>query len=580
MGNISKIKSQIRLAKEFIIYLAPCKRRLLIIIFFSLCAVIMSMLNPFLLKYLIDSVLPAKNIRSLLSVLVISGSAFTLISAIKNLREYLELKTRHELLFALNSRLFSRMQSYPYQWFRSKSAGEMVFKLSSDTSQIVYPLTKILPHTLIIFFRISVSFAIIFYFDRMLAVISILLAPFLYIPHYIFIRILEKAWLESVILSENILNYLQEVFSNILLVKSSGRETDHINEYSRRLKARMSLEIKTRKTDSLSSFTADILNKLVFGIILGLGLVRIISGRLSPGTLGAIITYLAMLMNIHRDIIALYQNTVQGLISCARVSQILNEKPETGTAQEAELKITKGNIEFKNIDFSYTENKNIIKNLNLNIKHGNHVALAGQSGIGKTTLLHLLSGLYEIKSGEILIDNIPVKKASASYSRSQIGYVLQQPLLWNDTIKNNLRYEAPMASDEEITAAARAACADIFINKLPEKYLTHLGGNNGKLSEGEKQKLAIARALVKKPKILLLDEAMSSMDSNSEEKVLENIRRSYSDMTLLTVSHRLSALKKADYVCFMIQNDKMVIDKPEVITANNREFRDLFLGQI
>jgi ABC-type multidrug transport system fused ATPase/permease subunit len=239
-----------------------------------------------------------------------------------------------------------------------------------------------------------------------------------------------------------------------------------------------------------------------------------------------------------------------------------------------------GDIGFKEVSFGYRPGEYILKNLNFSIKTGEHVALAGASGAGKTTILNLLVRLYEPGQGEIFINGHKLQSITLASLKSQVGVALQEHFLWDDTVFNNIAYFSRETTPGKVEEISRICGVDDFVKVLPQGYQTIIGENGCKLSEGQKQKVAIARALFKNPKILVLDEAMSAMDSESEEKILRDIKARYKKMTVIIVSHRFSTIKGCDRALYLSGQDNIVEDSVEGLVKNNLDFRQLFAGQV
>jgi ATP-binding cassette subfamily B protein len=218
--------------------------------------------------------------------------------------------------------------------------------------------------------------------------------------------------------------------------------------------------------------------------------------------------------------------------------------------------------------------------MSFSIEPSAKIALTGPSGCGKTTLLALILGLYEPANGSILLDEIDIRDIRLKCLKAQVGIALQEPFLWNDTVANNILYGAEGAGREDMLKAAALAGAHDFIMNLPEKYGSNSGDAACRISEGQKQRIAIARAVIGRPKILILDEAMSSLDSETEDKIIDNIKREFANSTIIAVSHRLSTIRKMDCVYFFEGPGRMVIGTHDGLLAQNRKYRDLLASQV
>lgn len=380
--------------------------------------------------------------------------------------------------------------------------------------------------------------------------------------------------------SEGIFKCLNEFFSHIQLVKAFGRERVEIRGYLKRLISNVRIRMRNTRLEVISGFAESAVNRVIIGLITFYGGYQVIRGQMTLGSLTAIMVYLSQLIGLQGDFAFFFQRIMLGLVSCERLRNILDEEARvTETKQAKDIKLRGGDIEFRKVSFGYREDELVLHKISFNIESGAYVALVGPSGCGKTTILNLLLRLYEPRSGDIIIDGYNIKNLKFSSLKEQIGIVLQEPFLWNDTIENNIRYGKPNASVQEIIEAAKICAVDEFARELPNRYQTIIGENACKISDGQKQKIAIARALIKKPKILILDEAMSSMDSQSEERIIAKVKQIQEILTVIVVSHRLSAVTNADKVYFLHKPEEIIVASGKGLLKNNRAFYDLFAAQ-
>jgi len=391
---------------------------------------------------------------------------------------------------------------------------------------------------------------------------------------------MKKVWKVLIENSQDFFKSLQEILSHIQLVKSFGKETSSVRKYLRKLITNRRISIKNMRLEIISSVAASVVSKALIGLIAFYGGYQVIKGHMTLGSLTAIMVYLTQLIGLQGQFANFFQTTVLGLVSCQRVAEVLDEKEEISEPKDAKRVVFETpDVVFRDVSFGYRIEEYVLKDITFHIEKGSHVALCGPSGYGKTTILNLLLRLYDPWEGRIFINGYDIKDLKIGSLRKQIGIVLQEPFLWNDSIENNIRYGKEDATREEIITVSQLTLVDDFVKDLPDGYKTVIGEGACKLSEGQKQKIAIARALVKNPKILMLDEASSSMDSASEEKILRNIKKTQKDATLIVVSHRLSTVLSADTVYFLNSFNSLIIGKPEDLLKTNKEFSNLFAGQ-
>jgi len=340
------------------------------------------------------------------------------------------------------------------------------------------------------------------------------------------------------------------------------------------------MELKRDKLLSLSAFSGSMLNKIISGILVFYGGCQVMTGAMTIGSFSAIMMYLMQLTGLCRLLARLYENIANSAVSAARLLEMLNTAPKIldGT-QALHHRITQGGIDFKDVSFGYKENSLILKNMNFSITPGSKIAITGLSGCGKTTLLSLILRMYDVTSGAIFVDGVDVRGVSREALTSSIAIVLQEPFLWNDTIADNIVYGLEHVTAQHVVEAAKIAEIHDFIVSLEDGYDSPIGEMACLLSEGQKQRLAIARALIRKPTFLLFDEAFSSIDSETENRIIDNINTYFKNTTVMIVSHRISTVQRMESVYFFKNNSCIIKSGHNDLIRNNAAYKELFLGQ-
>jgi len=392
---------------------------------------------------------------------------------------------------------------------------------------------------------------------------------------------MRKAWEDLNQNSEDTFNVLGEIFSHIPLIKIFAKEIATRREYLKKLIFEIRIRLKNIKLEMLSGFISRSEYKIVVGLISLYGGYQVIKGNLSLGSLSAITLYMYQLISLPNEFYSIFETFTFDMISCKKIAKVLDEKITAGEIKNAKKVIfEKGDIIFENVNFGYLQNQYVLRNVNFRISSGCHIALVGHSGCGKTTILNLLARLYEPWTGEVFIDNWNINAIKLHSLRKQIGFALQEPFLLNSTIEDNIKYAREDATSEELMRVSKITCVDEFIKDLPNGYQTVVGENASKISEGQKQRIAIARAIIKNPKILILDEALSSLDSQTEEKIIDNLRSEFWNSTLIIVSHRFSTVQKMNLVYFFESPSNMRIGTHEELIEISPAYRRLFASQV
>ncbi|MFH1201776.1 MAG: ABC transporter ATP-binding protein [Candidatus Omnitrophota bacterium] len=561
-------KEDLRLFLKFAKFLLPYWKTELLVIVLGEVAVVFGLANPYLSKLLIDKGLLAKDPTFFIIIGLSMGGLFILTGLLNAATTYLSSYLNLKLRFDLHKKVFGHLTKLSFSFFQEKSTGGHIYRISYDIDRVISFITSSLSEILTILPRTLFIFAIIFYLDRQLALLSLFLIPFLYFVPYYFMQRLKTLYEELFKNSQDIYERLAEVFSHIQLVKAFGKEINEFRAYLRQLIINLKLSKKTTKLGAMSSFSGNVMSRLVSGIIFFYGGYWVIKGRLTFGSLTAIMLYINQLFGLQSRFANFFQQVAMGTLSCSRIDEILSQEPQIKASPDASLvKFTKGEIVFKEVRFAYGDKKPILENMNFRIEPGTHIALIGPSGCGKTTIINLILRLFEPQNGEIFIDGNNLEKIKFEALYEQIGIALQEPFLWNDTVENNIKYGKPNATQDEIMSVAQLTGIDSFINELPQKYDTKIGENATLLSEGQKQRIAIARAVIKKPAILILDEALSSLDVSSETRILEELLGKRKNLTCIIISHRLSMLNFVDRVYFLKSQN-------EIIISSTKEFLD------
>lgn len=523
------------------------------VICLSLLATPLGLVNPYLTKLVIDRAYGNKDLNLFFILAVIGGTAFLFSGLVTSLSQYLSKALSKNVAFDMTRDFLRHIQGLPLAFHNERSTGENIYRIGNDVKTVsdfvcdaIPQIIKLVPYAVFIL-------AIICRLNWRMAVLASFLIPIIYLQPYLFSKLQKKITLSNIEKAQAVSVILHEILSHIRLVKTMAKEKYEMHRYEEGLKGDMNLELKNVKFMQICNLSSSILGRLITGIITLYGGYMVIRGMMTLGSLTAVIIYFGQFVTQLGMLGSLYQRFTINSVARDRLIEIMEIKPDICDAEGTRpYRIKEGRIEFKDISFRYKKDSPVLKTVTFSIPPAARAALVGLSGSGKSSILSLILRLYRKERGDIFIDGIDIEKMTIESLRSQIGIALQEPLLWNDTIANNILYGAcQSASRSDIIEAAKLAKAHNFIMALPEGYDSVIGENGCKISGGEMQRIAIARALIKRPKILILDEAMSSLDRETEEMIIDNIFREYDDSTIIIVSHRLSAVQKTDKVYFL-----------------------------
>jgi len=448
---------------------------------------------------------------------------------------------------------FNHLQKLPFSFYDDAKVGTLMSRITSD----LFDVTEFAHHCPEEFFiagiKILVSFIILAFMNVPLTLIMFAILPFMVIILAKYNHKMRDGFKESRKKVGELNSQIEDSLLGIRVVKSFANE--HIEEEKFKTGNVGFLNIKSIVYKLMGSFTAinRVFEGIMYIVVVIAGGIFLINKKIEAADYVAYLMYISVLLTAIKRIVEFAEQFQRGMTGIERFTEIMDIEPSIKDKQGAkELEVTDGAIDFKNVSFKYSDvTENVLTNLNIHIEKGQKVALVGPSGSGKTTLCNLIPRFYEITDGEILIDGTNIQDVTLPSLRTNIGVVQQDVYLFSGTVKENILYGLPGATDEDVYNAAKLAGAHEFINELPNGYDTYVGERGVKLSGGQKQRISIARVFLKNPKILILDEATSALDNESEQIVKKSLDLLAQGRTTLIVAHRLTTIKNADNILVM-----------------------------
>lgn len=494
-------------------------------------------------------------------------------------RQTLIVMSRH-IEYDLKNEIYDHYQTLPLSFYRKNNTGDLMARISEDVSKvrmylgpsIMYGLNLIVLFILVISYMVSINLRLSLYVLLPLPVLSLAI----YLVNNTIIRRSEEIQQSLSRLS----TYVQEAFSGIRVLKAFVQEEASANNFTRESDQYRQKSLQLTRVDSLFFPLIVTLVGLSNVLVVYVGGQEILAGRLTPGNITEFILYVNMLT---WPVMALGWTTSQTQRAAAsqqRINEFLAVKTDIVSDKNIVHDIA-GQIEFRNVRFVYPDSGIVaLKDFSLTVGAGETVAILGTTGSGKSTLANLLTRMYDPTGGEIRIDGIPVKEYNVASLRRQMGYVPQEVFLFSDTIRNNVKFGMPDMPDEKIEQAVRDA--DLYQNVLdfPEQFETRLGERGVTLSGGQKQRLSIARAIARDPKILILDDCLSAVDTNTENIILNNLRRIMENRTSVVISHRVSSAKLADKIVVLDEGEIVEEGTHDELYEKNGVYRELYEKQL
>jgi len=479
----------------------------------------------------------------------------------------------------LRNEMSEKINRIPVSYFDKHQFGDLLGRFTSDVETVSNALQQSFLQIVNAVFTILFVMGMVLYLNLQLAIIVILSIPITYFGAKTILNRSQPYFKQQAAILGRMNGFVQENLTGFNVLKLFGREENSQERFEKITDELQQVGFKASFISGLMMPALHIVSDLTYLIVAVLGGLQVIAGRLTIGNMQAFVQYVWQVSQPIQNITQLAGQMQSAKSSLDRVFEVLDEEEEVQATEVKDLVPLTGQVSFKNVDFQYVENKPLIRNFNLDVEPGEMVAIVGPTGAGKTTLINLLMRFYDVTAGAILVDGQDIRDLSRQDYRRQFGMVLQDAWLYEGSIKENLRFGNLEATDEEIVEAAKAANVDHFIRTLPGGYNMEMNQESSNISLGQKQLLTIARALLADPKILILDEATSSVDTRLELLIQKAMKRLMKGRTSFVIAHRLSTIQEADKI--LVLKDGQIIEQGnhESLLAAKGFYYDLYQSQ-
>ncbi|MFA6850392.1 MAG: ABC transporter ATP-binding protein [Selenomonadaceae bacterium] len=564
------------------VYIAKYKKYMIISIFSAIVSVIASLLGPMFIGRAVDYMVGSNQVDfvSIQWILVLLVLVYSVNSLFGWSLTYFTNKVSYQTVNAMRHELFAKINRLSLEFYDGNSHGDIVSRFVNDIDIISDGMVQGIANMLMGIITIFGAIGFMLYISASMTLVVILSAPAAYFVARFITKRSQKLFKAQAKCLGVLNGYAEEVISEQKLVKAFTYEERSFAQFKKMNDELYQMGVKSQFYGSLTNPTTRLVNNITYGVIGVIGSVLAVSGKITVGDIASFLIYSNLFAKPFNDITGIFTQIQSALASAQRVFHILDLKEEVQDAASAlQLERSQGNITFQKVDFSYTKENPLIRDFNLTVKPGTHIAIVGHTGAGKTTLVNLLMRFYEINQGSIAIDGVDIKDITRDSLRRNFGMVLQDTWLFAGTIRENIAYGVETASEAEVIAAGKASDAHSFIRRLPKGYDTLITDKGANLSQGQKQLLTIARVMLVNPAMLILDEATSSIDTRTELRIQKAFTKMLEGRTSFVIAHRLSTIKEADVILVMDKGSIVEKGKHKELLRKNGTYAQLYNSQ-
>lgn len=582
VDEILEDKFDVNQLKRLAGYIRPYKKQMLVVLFLMLSASALGMLIPKFFMLVMDVSIPNKDMRSIVfySVMTMLIALYTCVS----LRIKIKLMTQigQDIVHSIRYDIFEHLQELPFSYYDERPHGKIQVRVVNYVNNLSDLLSNGIINTITDLCNLFFIIAFMLSINVKLTLVCLCGLPLLGVVIIALKKKQRKAWQIQSNKQSNLNAYIAESINGIRVTQSFVREDENSGIFNRLSDGYREAWMRAVKFNFIMGPSVDIISTITTAFIYVLG----ISWMLNPdsgitvGVLIAFTAYISRFWNPINTLASFYNSLLTAISYLERIFETIDEPVLVKDAEGAtEMPPIKGDVEFKNVTFSYEDGVEILKKVSFKAKKGQTVAIVGPTGAGKTTIVNLLSRFYNVDSGEVLIDGIDISKVTIRSLRKQMGVMMQDSFIFSGTVMDNIRYGNKEVSDEQVIQAARTVCAHGFIMEMENGYYTQINERGSRLSQGQRQLISFARALLADPKILILDEATSSIDTETEILLQKGLNELLKGRTSFIIAHRLSTIKNADFIMYIDAGGIAETGSHEELISQKGEYYKLYMSQ-
>lgn len=566
--------------KRSFVYIKKYKGKMITALVLSVFAAISGLLGPLITQYALDNTIPQKNMGQLVLLTLAFVGTIAVSITFSTIRSRIMTVVGQDIIFDIRTDLFKHLQELPFEYYDNRPHGKILIRVVNYVNSVSDMLSNGIINVILECLNMLFIMIFMFFVNVKLSLVVLSGLPIFAVIMMMIKKRQRKAWQDVSNKSSNLNAYLQENITGARVTQIFTREEENAQIFDRLSEKYRKSWINAVKYSNLVWPATDNVSTLVRAAIFVVGLLVLTPAAVSLGTIVAMTSYASSFWQPIMNLSNIFNNFINNIAYLERIFETLDEPATIADKPNAQdIGDITGEVKFDDVTFSYEQGKTVLEHISFDVKPGESVALVGPTGAGKSTVVSLLSRFYDLDSGKITIDGKDISQATLHSLRSQMGIMLQDSFIFSGTIYDNIRYGRLDATEEEIREAAKIVCADEFISEMKDCYMTEVNERGSKLSGGQKQLISFARTLLSDPKILVLDEATSSIDARTEKLLQQGLQRLLVGRTSFIIAHRLSTIKNCDKIMYIDNKGIAECGTHDQLIAKKGEYYKLYTAQ-
>lgn len=566
--------------KRSFVYIKKYKGKMITALMLSVFAAISGLLGPLITQYALDNTIPQKNMGQLVLLTLAFVGTIAVSITFSTIRSRIMTVVGQDIIFDVRTDLFKHLQELPFEYYDNRPHGKILIRVVNYVNSVSDMLSNGIINVILECLNMLFIMIFMFFVNVKLSLVVLSGLPIFAVIMMMIKKRQRKAWQDVSNKSSNLNAYLQENITGARVTQIFTREEENAQIFDKLSEKYRKSWINAVKYSNLVWPATDNVSTLVRAAIFVVGLLVLTPAAVSLGTIVAMTSYASSFWQPIMNLSNIFNNFINNIAYLERIFETLDEPATIADKPNAQdIGDITGEVKFDDVTFSYEQGKTVLEHISFDVKPGESVALVGPTGAGKSTVVSLLSRFYDLDSGKITIDGKDISQATLHSLRSQMGIMLQDSFIFSGTIYDNIRYGRLDATEEEIREAAKIVCADEFISEMKDGYMTEVNERGSKLSGGQKQLISFARTLLSDPKILVLDEATSSIDARTEKLLQQGLQRLLVGRTSFIIAHRLSTIKNCDKIMYIDNKGIAECGTHDQLIAKKGEYYKLYTAQ-